>query len=56
MVKDEEGHAYGAYLLPNLESGIFVVRPDGILGVIVDSTAGLEWLPVSQANLKLVFV
>ena len=42
VVKDGEGHAYSAYLLANQESGIFVVRPDGVLGAIVDSTEGLE--------------
>jgi hypothetical protein len=42
-------HAYSAYLLANQESGIFVVRPDGILGAIVDSMEGLE------RYLKLVF-
>jgi hypothetical protein len=50
VVKDGEGHAYSAYLLANQESGIFVVRPDGVLGAIVDSTEGLE------RYLKLVFV
>jgi hypothetical protein len=50
VVKDGEGHAYSAYLLANQESGIFVVRPDGVLGAIVDSMEGLE------RYLKMVFV
>jgi hypothetical protein len=50
VVKDGEGHAYGTYLLTNQESGIFVVRPDGVLGAIVESVEGLE------RYLKLVFI
>jgi hypothetical protein len=50
VVKDGEGHAYSAYLLANQESGIFVVRPDGMLGAIVESIEGLE------RYLKLVFI
>jgi hypothetical protein len=50
VVTDAESHAYGAYLLADQESGIFVVRPDGVLGAIVDSTEGL------QRYINLVFV
>lgn len=50
IVKDAEKHAHTAYLIPNQESGIFVVRPDGVLGAIVDSAQGLE------RYMKLVFL
>jgi hypothetical protein len=49
IVKDGEGHAYGSYMLENQESGIFIVRPDGILGAITISTEGLD------RYLKLLF-
>jgi hypothetical protein len=30
------------YLLASRESGIFVVRPDGVVGAVIDSVDGLE--------------
>jgi hypothetical protein len=50
VLKDCKSHAYSAYLLADQESGMFVVRPDGVLGAIIDSVEGLE------RYLTLVFI
>lgn len=48
-VEDSEGYAFKFYLLPEQKSGIVVVRPDGVIGAIVDGVDGVE------RYLKLVF-
>lgn len=42
VVEDSEGYAYKYYMLPEQESGIVVVRPDGVIGAIVNDADGVE--------------
>jgi len=42
VVVDKDGHGYSAYAGPNGTSGIFVIRPDGVIGARVGDVAALR--------------
>ncbi|KAA1469846.1 hypothetical protein DENSPDRAFT_646738 [Dentipellis sp. KUC8613] len=42
VVQDKQGHAYGAYGAALTSSSVAVVRPDGVIGALVEGRAGVE--------------
>jgi len=42
VVEDLEGHAHNAYKGPDGTSGVFIIRPDGVIGARVGDAAGIQ--------------
>ncbi|KAG2113860.1 FAD binding domain-containing protein [Suillus discolor] len=42
ILVDQESHAYSAYLMKAGQARVFVIRPDGVIGAIVQGTEGVK--------------